>query len=282
MSIIDITQATVRADGPSYNKFDIQKDNLKARILIPTTNIAQCFVHSLYRSEAVMTENNGRPRPEWDNSSYAGSYICTGDFDKVAKATSYGDPEGCPACAAMHGGPKVVSAPKKTFALNVLQYQTKPNTTQVAGKQVEAKLWKHGDDKKIGPIITALSETGRNINQIDFLIECDPAGIQFKKWQIAFSEQVAYTKDETLKASVVEAIKNDLYDNDALMAACGEKVTAEQLGTEVKAAASAATAGRQTPSEGMFVAETPATSAVEAPGETDLGAMDAQDIDSLL
>ncbi len=59
MSIIDITQASVREDGPGYTKFDITKDNLKARILIPTTNIAQCFTHSLYRSEAQMVERNG-------------------------------------------------------------------------------------------------------------------------------------------------------------------------------------------------------------------------------
>lgn len=280
MSIIDITQASVRADGPSYNKFDITKDNMKARILIPNGDIAQCYVHSLYRSEAVMTENNGRMRPEWDNTTYAGTYQCTGDFDKVSKSPSYGDPESCPACAAMHNGPKVVSAPKKTFALNVLQYQTAPNTTTVRGNQVEAKLWKHGDDKKISPIITALGETGRKINQIDFLIECPPDGLTFKKWQINFSEQVAYTKDETLKAAVVAAMANDLYTPEELSAACGEKVPADVLGNEVKAAQSTATAGQQTPSDNMFSAAAPA--AAETATATPVAEVDADDIDALL
>lgn len=288
MSIIDITQASVRSDGPNYNKFDIQKDNMKARILVPNTNIAQAHVHSVYRSEAVMTENNGRVRPEWDNTSYAGSYLCTGDFDKVAAAPSYGDPQACPACAAMNNGPKVVSAPKKTFALNVLQYQTKPNTYEVRGNQVEAKLWKHGDDKKIQPIITALGETGRKINQIDFLIECPPDGMMFKKWQITFSEQVAYTKDDTLKAAVVAAIDADLYSNEELEAACGEKVTAEQLGAKIKEAVASATAGQQASNDNMFVAEANPAAALHAANTsadgpvTETPVIAASDIDDLL
>ncbi len=293
MSLIDITQATVRDDGPGYNKFDIPKDNLKARILIPSGQIAQHFVHSLYRSEAVMKEENGRARPQWENSSYAGSFICTGNFEKVAKSTSYGDPENCAACASMHNGPKVASAPKKTFAMNVLQYQTAPNSTEVVGQSVEAKLWKHGDDKKITPILTGMREYDvKDIKHLDFLIECPADGVQFKKWQITPSNNVAYAKagNETLKASVVAAIDKSLYDGDALTAACGEKVTAEQLATEVKAAIAAATAGRQVADGGMFVAPAAATPAPSEAGttqlapatEADLGTVDAQDIDSLL
>ena len=63
MAIVDINEASVRADGPDYGKFDFAKGNNTARIIMPNLRIAQAFVHSLYRSEAQMVaDDKGRLR----------------------------------------------------------------------------------------------------------------------------------------------------------------------------------------------------------------------------
>jgi len=244
MSIVDITQASLRAEGPDYSKFDFQKGNNKARILLPNTNIAQAFVHSLYRSEAMMVaDDKGRLKADWENSTYAGSFICTGDFAKVAASPTYGDPDNCPACASLHSGPRVASAPKKQFGMNVIRYQTKPNDFEVIGDGVVVELWKHGNDRNIAPIVTALKETGKPINHLDFLIETD--GSVFKKLAIQMMFPAAYGKEgrEGLKAAVVSAMDR-LYPEETLLSALGEKVSKEELASNVAAAVAQATVGK--------------------------------------
>jgi len=254
MTIIDMTKATLRAEGPDYNKFDFHKSNNKARILIPgkddkgemaeTPRMAMAFVHSLYRSEAIMVANDkGRVSPEWENSTYAGSFHCTGEFAKVASSPTFGDPDNCPACASLHTGPRVAGAPKKQVALNVIRYQTAPNSYDVQGEGVTVELWKHGNDRNIAPIVTALKETGKSINHLDFLIETD--GSAYKKLQIQFMFPAAYGKEgnEGLHRAVVDAMGR-LYSDEVLNAALGDQVSKEELAANVAAAVAQATAGR--------------------------------------
>lgn len=288
-TIVDLTQASVRASGPDYNKFDFPKGNNTARILLPNMKVAQAFVHSIYRSEAIMVaDDKGRLKAEWESSTYAGSFHCTGDFEKVATSPSYGDPENCAACAALHSGPRVCSAPKKQFAMNVLRYQTKPNSYEVIGDSVMVELWKHGNDRNITPLKTALEETGKPITHLDFLIETD--GSTYKKLQIQFMFPAAYGKEdkELLKASVAKAMQN-LYSDETLVTALGEKVSKEELTSNVRAAVAQATAGTgESASSGMFVPEAAAapvevlSTQVEKTSTEELTPIDVASIDSLL
>lgn len=306
MSIIDLTSAALRAEGPDYSKFDFQKGNNKARILIPGVNpdgsmaeqprIAQAFVHSLYRSEAMMVANDkGRVNPEWEGNTYAGTFHCTGDFNTVAANPTYGDPANCAACKSLHdGSPRVAGAPKKQWAMNVLRYQTKPNDFEVIGDSVIVELWKHGNDRNIAPIATALKETGKSINHLDFLIETD--GSMYKKLQIQMMFPAAYGREgkDQLKASVVESMKR-LYDDNTLLAALGEKVSKEALASNVAAAIAQASAGLGSPGGAeaaaaanpfAAVAATEPTTTMTTPAEKtsaeDLAKVDVASIDSLL
>jgi hypothetical protein len=270
MAIVSLVEASNSSSGPDFEKFGIRdKSNLTARILIPSLDMATAFVHSVYRAEGVFKETDGRSKLEWDNSSYAGSYHCTGDPAVVAASPRTGDPTRCPACAAMHSGPKVVSQPKRQYAMNVIQYMTKVNSHEVTGDSVTVKLWKHGDSKKLGPIATALNETERDIKQIDFLITANADKIQFNDWTINFSENVAYVKNPALKAAVVEAISNGLYTNEDLDAALGTSMNAEALGSVVKEAQSSAMVGRQMPEDRVFVAAEPTSAPAASSGPVD-------------
>lgn len=232
MSLIDLNDITLEEERPSFEKFDVPK-NEKARILVPSTKAAVHYVHVFHSDTPEMVEQNGKMKPEWSRDSYAGSFICTGNPKTVAKNTRYGDPDNCPACKAMHdGGAQLVEMPKKNYALNVIKYSTKQrDNLKLRSKNVEVLVWKHGDDKKIAPIITASKQM--EIDKVDFLI-ADDEGSMYKKWSIQPAlDGALYTKDQELNANVKAALK-ELHDADTLTRACGRALSVEELEAEVK------------------------------------------------
>lgn len=231
MSLTDLSEISLEEDRPSFEKFDVPK-NEKARILVPTTQAAIHYVHVFHSDTPEMVEFNGKMKPEWSRDSYAGSFICTGNAKTVAKNTRYGDPENCAACKAMHeGGPQLVEMPKKNYAINVIKYSTKQrDNLKLRSKNVEVLVWKHGDDKKIAPIITASKQT--DISQVDFLVADDEGSI-YKKWSVQPAlDGALYTKDKELGDNVKAAME-ELHDADTLTRACGRDLSKEELEAEV-------------------------------------------------
>lgn len=290
--IIDITEATVRSDGPDYNKFNFVKGNDNARVMVPSLGIACAMVHSLYRSEAEMVQDDkGRLKPEWEGSTYAGTFLCTGDFEKVSNNPMFGDPENCAACASLLSGPRVADRAKKQYGLNVLRYSTKPNAYDVVSDVVTVELWKHGNDRNIKPIVTAFKESdAEKISHLDFLIETD--GSIYKKLSIQPGRSMWRAEgNEGLKNAVVAAM-GSLYTDEQLVGALGDKVSKEELAAAVSAAVAQATAGSgvspNSSAENPFATTAPTEPVVSmvTPGEKttaeDLNKVDVSSIDSLL
>jgi len=231
MSITDLTNITVETERPTFDRFKMDR-NEKSRILIPSTKIAQFYVHVFHNEEPAQIEQNGRTVSKWDTSSFAGMYICTGDVNKVSKNPRFGDPAGCPACAAMQDTtkPQLVEFAKKTFSMNIIQFSTKPNSYDLRNRNVSVKVWKHGDAAKIQPVQLAAQQT--DISKIDFLIETD--GTEWKKMNINVSlDGSASLKDEKLAEAVKELVENELYDDQTLITACGRQLTSDELDNEV-------------------------------------------------
>lgn len=220
-------------DRPQFEKFDLGK-NEQARINIPSTGVEIHYVHVFHNDTPEMVERNGRMKPEWSRESYAGSFICSGDQKVVSKNNRYGDPANCPACRAMHQqGPNLVEFPKRNYAMNVIRYSTRNNDNmKLRNKNVEVQLWKHGDDKKIGPIITASKQVKGKIETLDFLVS-DDEGSDWKKWNIQPAIGGAlHSKDAELGQNYEEA-KADLHDDATLVRAIGKKLSSEELEAEV-------------------------------------------------
>lgn len=232
MSITDLTSIQVESERPNFDRFKMDK-NEKARILVPSTRIAQFYVHVFHTDTPKMKEMpNGRTREIWDTASFGGMYICKGDPSKVARSPRFGDPDNCPACAAAADSsrPRLIEQPKKTFAMNIIQYVTRPNSYDVRNNNVQVKVWKHGDPQKIQPIQLAAQQT--DLRKVDFLVESD--NTEWKKLSINVAlDGPAYAKDADLKDAVEELIKNELYTDDVLVTACGSDLPAEELQMEV-------------------------------------------------
>jgi len=255
MALVDLTSVEVKEAGPEYEKFDVEKND-KARIHIPSGKVVQEFVHVFHREEPTMIERNGRKVPEWSRESFAGTFICLGDFETVMQSPSYGDPTNCPACAAMKAGPKLVERPKRTFAMNVIRYATHRRTTDLRNNNVENQVWRHADQRKIEPILNAAKE--KPLNEIDFLVEADNS--DWKKYQIQPSLGApAFTTSDELKANMKVAYEAQ-FSADVLTEACGRKLSKDALESEVNRLVSEhrleaeqeATADVFTPAENMI------------------------------
>ena len=228
MGLVDLTSVEVKESGPEYDKFDVEKND-KARIHIPSGKVVQEHVHVFHREEPIMIERNGRKVPEWSRESFAGSFICLGDFERVLSSPSYGDPENCPACKAMNQGPKLVERPKRTFALNVVRYATQKRSTELRNNNVENQVWRHADIRKIEPILQAARE--KPLNEIDFLVEADNS--DWKKYQIQPSlGNPAFTKNDELKSNMKSAYDNQ-FSVEVLTDACGRKLGHDELLAEI-------------------------------------------------
>lgn len=222
-------------DRPQFEKFDLGK-NEQARINIPSPNVEIHFVHVFHSDTPEMVDTNyGKKKPEWARESYAGSFICTGDKKVVGKNNRYGDPANCAACKAMHqSGPNLIEFPKRNYAMNVIRYSTRNNDNmKLRNKNVEVQLWKHGDDKKIGPIITASKQVKGKIDTLDFLVS-DDEGSDWKKWNIQPAIGGAlHSKDVDLGQNYKDA-KSELHDEATLTRAIGKLLSPEELEAEVQ------------------------------------------------
>ena len=228
MGLIDITSVVLKDAAPSFEKFDVEKND-KALIHIPSGNLIQKFVHVFHREEPVMIERNGRKVPQWTKESFAGTFVCTGKFDNVIASPSYGDPEACPACKAMNQEPRLIERPRRTFAINIVKYATKQRSHELRNNNVEVQVWRHADQKKIEPILMAARQQA--IDTLDFMIEADNS--EWKKYIIQPKlGEVTYKSNPDLKANM-EAAKEDLYDEDTLTEACGRTLTPDELNVEI-------------------------------------------------
>jgi len=229
MALVNLTDVPIKDSGPNYEKFDVEKND-KALIHIPDNNIVQEFVHVFHRDEPTMIERNGRKVPNWSRESFAGTFICLGDFEKVLSSPSYGDPELCPACKAMNSNPRLVERPKRTFAMNVIRYATNKRSHELRNNNVDVQVWRHADVKKLEPILMAARQVEK-LNTIDFMIEADNS--DWKKYIIQPNlGEVTYKQNAELTSNMKNAY-DSLFPTETLIEACGKSLTADALAAEI-------------------------------------------------
>lgn len=297
MGILDLTDISTDNGRPNFDKFDIDKND-KVRIVVPKLAVAEEFVHVFHTDAPVMeTNDRGKQVPRWSRDSFGGMFICTGDHDTVKSNPRYGDPSKCPACRRMHDeSARLIETPRRTFALNVIQYSTKAgDNLTLRNNNVNVKLWRHADVKKIETLIDIAKQVKGKIHALDILISAD--NTEWKKLTITPAVDGAmYLKDDELKKAVATAVKNELYDNDTLKAACGRVVSEEEMEIEIKRvyqqyngsngggsvsaapAAAAAPAATSTPD----TTEASAGIAIDPDDSTEVEAMDLDDLTALI
>lgn len=228
MGLINITDVPIKEAGPEYEKFDVEKND-KALIHIPGASIVQEHVHVFHRDEPTMIERNGRKVPEWSRESFAGTFICLGNFEKVLSSPSYGDPENCPACAAMSKNPRLVERPKRTFAMNVVRYATNKRSYDLRNNNVDVQIWRHADVRKLEPILMAAKQ--RDLKTVDFMVEADNS--DWKKYVIQPNlGELTYKQNSELTSNMKSAYDN-LFPTEVLTEACGKKLDKGAMEAEI-------------------------------------------------
>lgn len=281
MALVNMNDVDIKESGPDFEKFDVEKND-KALIHIPQNKVVQEFVHVFHREEPMMIERNGRKVPNWSRESFAGSFICHGDFETVLANPTFGDPTNCPACRAMNKEPKLVERPKRTFAMNVVRYATNKRSYDLRNNNVDVQIWRHADIRKLEPILEAARE--RELNTMDFKIEADNS--DWKKYMIqpSLADKPAFTTKDELKANMKDAY-DSLHSAEDLTNACGRRLASEALEAEITRLVSewrleASEDGED--GDGLFASSSDSSAVVEdKTSEGDLQAVPVDDLDKL-
>lgn len=235
MGILKLTDIDTNNNRrPSFESFKIEKED-KLRINVPTLDIACEYTHVLRTEEPRWVENQwGRKVPEWSQDSFHTIVVCTGDQDVVGRNPKQGDPANCPACAKMNDEIRLIESPRRTFAMNVIQYHTvHGDYNKLRNNNLSVKIWKHGDVKKLESIIEIANQYDGEIEKADVLISADNTA--YKKLTIMPAVKgAAYLSNDDLAEAMTQA-RAELYDNDTLSAACGNHMSKDELQSEVNA-----------------------------------------------
>ena len=133
------------------NNFDFPKLKLtqgeKARIVVGLEPPVMEYVHTLRKPQIV----NGVPQMETlkrksgeeyqaHKKDFVGNPICVGREEVLDEKGS--DPQQCPMCKLAADNPDYTDPPKRRYAMHVMRYRTKTNTSEVATPfSVELLVW---------------------------------------------------------------------------------------------------------------------------------------------
>lgn len=202
-----------KSENVKKNLYDFPKLRLKkneiARIVLledPEGN----YTHNLRKPKLV----NGIPETEMKNRRDGSQYedfkydfvsnvICLGDFATLEANGS--DPKNCPACLEASRSDRV-QAPKRRFAMHVIQYGTKPGTSDVSTPySVKPVIWAY-TDKVFGQLFQIKEEWG-DLRKRDLILKCtiEP----FQTYEITVASKAAWMEDKERMQLTAQAFKEN-------------------------------------------------------------------------
>jgi hypothetical protein len=134
------TELNIKPQRQTFPKLSGLKKDEKVRIqLMNTKDIEMEFVHNLEVPEIedgqLVLKADGKPKTQ-----YKGSPLSFGDSSILENDGI--DPKNCPISKMAKEHPDWVSPPRRKFAMHIIQYRTKPGTTDLAVPyNVEHKIW---------------------------------------------------------------------------------------------------------------------------------------------
>ncbi len=133
MPRVEFVEANIKKNDYDYPKFKLEKKGEIARVAVLEAPVAE-FVHNLRKPKlnggvAEKEMKTGR-RGDYEDYKYefVARPICLGDYGVLESDGS--DPERCPICAEATRSDRF-SAPQRRFALHLVRYETKPNSTEI-------------------------------------------------------------------------------------------------------------------------------------------------------
>lgn len=190
----------VKAQRQTFPKISGLKKGEKIRIqLMDTSDITMEYVHNL---EAPIVEGGKGVMDDKGNfkKSYKGSPLSFGDISILEERGL--DVKNCPISKMAKEHPDWVSAPRRKFAMHVIQYKTKPGSFDVATPfSVEHKVWVF-TDKTFVKLRDYINEW-EDLRKHDLYITCENE--QFQQYDITVAPKAAWLNGDKADAQLTQA-----------------------------------------------------------------------------
>lgn len=213
-------EINIKPARQNYPKLTKLQKGEKVRIqLVDPTNIEMEFVHNLQapvieNGEGVIDPNTGKYKLR-----FMGNPISFGDISILEDKGL--DVKNCPISKFAKEHPDWVDAPKRKFAMHIIQYKTRPGTFKIANPfQVEHKIWVFTERTFLQ--LREFAETWGDLKTHDLLIECENA--QFQNYNIQVAPEAAwFTEGDEATKQTLAVYKGGLEEYSDLGGAIGSR-----------------------------------------------------------
>lgn len=225
-----------RREG-SFAQFDKLKLKVgeKKRITLLDQGIEMAYVHAIrapriVNGEAVMEEKKRKDGSTW--TDYAKDFIsqplCLGDLGILEDRGL--DTKNCPACAQSQKGDQI-DGPKPRYAVNVLVYNTKSGSFEVASPfSVNTVVWAFTENR-FNELIDIAAEHGETLKNADLLLGPCEAPENFQKFKIHTGAAQWAVDEERAKIAITTLRENRFED---LEAAIGFKASRAKIEDDIE------------------------------------------------
>jgi hypothetical protein len=162
-----------------------------------------------------LKDRNGREY-EAHEMQFKSTPLCLGDFETLEEKGS--DPKNCPMCAMAKDHPDWMKGPARRFAMHVIKYRTKANSTDLATPfSVECVVWSF-TDRIYSKLVDFRNEHGSEedgLKKKDLLLgPCENK--MFQKFDIAISSKAEWLASEERMTRTAETFNDNQIEDLAI------------------------------------------------------------------
>lgn len=234
MPRVEFSEENVKKNDYDYPKFKLDKKGEVARIAILESPVAE-FVHNIRKPKLVggiaeketKYDRNDKPYEtyKWE---FVSRPICLGDYGVLEQDGS--DPDKCPICAEAKKSDRF-SAPQRRFALHVVKYETKANSTEVKEPfGATTQVWSFTD--KVFNKLYGFKQEGFNLQKHDILLKCENP--TFAGYEISIAMKGEWTESDERKQYIKGLMSPDNLAPD-LAIFCGSKKSEKNIEYDIRA-----------------------------------------------
>lgn len=210
--------------GSTFPKMKLEEGETARIVCLEEPVMA--YVHTLEKPQilngaAVMETKKRKDGTEYTKNAmrYVSSFLCLGDDDIMSERGV--DPDNCPACKASTRSDQV-KPPKSKYAMNILQYSTKPGSSEPAspfGVQVVAWVFSNQQFSQL----RKFAVEGWKLQEHDLVLgPCQDA--TYQRFEITLSQRAAWMESEENKKRALTTFKENKASTEELETLCARRI----------------------------------------------------------